>query len=86
MIIGSFKGNKMTEFNVVDLQSRVQQSYRVNNESVALALKELARIRNRPDGYSLEVVRGVRDAINNNENHPFRVFVENALRKGDLRR
>ncbi|AMW80494.1 hypothetical protein AMD27_16385 (plasmid) [Acinetobacter sp. TGL-Y2] len=75
----------MTEFNVVDQQSRVQQSYRVNNESVALALKELARIRNRPDGYSLEVVRGVRDAINNNKEHPFRVFVENALRKENLR-
>lgn len=81
LIIGSFKGNKMSEFGVVKQHGSVQQGYRVNNESVALALKELARIRNRPDGYSLEVVRSVRDAINNNKHHPFRVFVENIVRK-----
>lgn len=49
---------------------------------VAVALNELSRIRKRPDGYSLEVVKAVRAAILNDTEHPLKTCVLNIIKFG----
>lgn len=50
--------------------------------TVAVALNELSRIRKRPDGYSLEVVKAVRTAILNDTDHPLKTCVLNIIKFG----
>lgn len=51
---------------------------------VAKALNELARVRGRSDGYTLSVVRDVRDAINNGTEHELKTLVMSIIKHGRI--
>jgi hypothetical protein len=55
------------------------QKTKVSLNAVAIAMTELARIRNRPDGYPLETVKMIKDAINNETPHPLKSLVEKII-------
>lgn len=74
----------MTNVTVNGYQRSKAGTKIIDLNTVAIALDKLSKIRNRSDGYSMEIVKSVRAAIMNDTDHQLKALVLNIINHGNI--